>query len=347
MPFTTRVKAIWLSAAAVGLAGAAIAQDPAPKQKAAAAKSAPAAKSGIDGSILHAQVLLDRAGFGPGPIDGKTGVSLEDAIRGFQISRGLKPTALLDTPTRQALLQDRAPSTRMLRVSPDDMAGPFVMPFPEGAEEQAKLKLLAYRTPIEKMAEKFHTTPQALAAMNDPNAQLKTGAILRFPNVLPSSRNYPGLKPEHARLMSDLNVDGNQPQGDRIVVDKSERVLQVWNGEKLVGQFPVTMGSGKDPLPLGNWKVTTFAYLPPFHYQPDLFWDVEDSKDDQMLPPGPNGPVGVAWLDITKEHYGIHGTPEPHTIGRAESHGCVRMTNWDVLRVSRMIKAGTKAVFQA
>ena len=157
----------------------------------------------------------------------------------------------------------------------------------------------------------------------------------------------PGLKPEHAKLMSDLNVDGNQPQGDRIVVDKSERVLQVWNGQRLVGQFPVTMGSGKDPLPLGNWKVTTFAYLPPFHYQPDLFWDVEDSKDDQMLPPGPNGPVGVAWLDLTKEHYGIHGTPEPHTIGRAESHGCIRMTNWDVLRVSRMIKAGTKAVFQA
>lgn len=346
MTFTTRAKAIWLSAAAVGLAGAAIAQDPAPKQK-AAATATPVAKSEINGSILHAQVLLDRAGFGPGPIDGRTGVSFEDAIHGFQISRGLQLTARLDTPTRQALLQDRAPATRMLRVSPDDMAGPYVMPFPKGAEEQAKLKMLAYKTPIEKMAEKFHTTPHALAAMNDPGAQLKAGAILRFPNVLPSSRNYPGLKPEHAKLMSDLNVDGNQPQGDRIVVDKSERVLQVWNGEKLVGQFPVTMGSGKDPLPLGNWKVTTFAYLPPFHYQPDLFWDVEDSKDDQMLPPGPNGPVGVAWLDITKEHYGIHGTPEPHTIGRAESHGCVRMTNWDVLRVSRMIKAGTKAVFQA
>lgn len=343
---SSKIAIFALSAAAVGLAGSAIAQNPAAKAPSPTAQRA-AAKPAIDGTILHAQVLLDRAGFGPGPIDGRTGISFEDAIRGFQISRGLQPTARLDTPTRQALLQDRAPSTRMLRVSPEDMAGPYLMPFPKKPEEQAKAKTLAYKTPIEKIAEKFHTTPHALAAMNRPDAQLKAGAVLRFPNVLPSSRTYAGLKPEHAQLMSDLNVDARQPQGNRVVVDKSERVLQVWNGDKLVGQFPVTMGSGNDPLPLGEWKITTFAYLPPFHYQPELFWDVDDSKAEQKLPPGPNGPVGVAWLDITKEHYGIHGTPEPQTIGRAESHGCVRMTNWDVLRVSRMIKPGAKATFQA
>jgi lipoprotein-anchoring transpeptidase ErfK/SrfK len=116
---------------------------------------------------------------------------------------------------------------------------------------------------------------------------------------------------------------------------------------QLVAQFPVTMGSGKDPLPLGKWKATTYAFMPPFHYQPDLFWDVDDNKSEQKLPPGPNGPVGVAWLDLTKEHYGIHGTPAPETIGRAESHGCIRMSNWDVIRLSRILKPGFAAIFQA
>lgn len=349
---STNLTRILLSSAVVaGLAGAAVAQNgaakPQPQAQQGGWKAPGTPGSSIDGTIFHAQVLLDAAGFSPGVIDGKPGISLDDAIRGFQTSRGLPVNGKLDNPTKVALLQDKRPSTRMLRVSEEDLAGPYVFPFPKKAEEQAKLKMMAYKSPIEKIAEKFHTTPHTLAAMNRPDARLVPGAVLRFPNVLPTSRNYPGLKPEHAKLMSDLNVDGNQPQGDRVVVDKSERVLQVWNGEKLVGQFPVTMGSGKDPLPLGNWKVTTFAYLPPFHYQPDLFWDVDDNTAEQKLPPGPNGPVGVAWLDLTKEHYGLHGTPEPSTIGRAESHGCVRLTNWDVLRVSRMIKAGTKAIFQA
>ena len=227
------------------------------------------------------------------------------------------------------------------------MQGPYVNPFPQKAEDKAKLKYLAYRTPIEKMAEKFHTTPRTLAAINRPDAVLRAGAVLRFPNVLPSSRAYGGLKDEHAKLFSDLNVDANQAKGDRVVVDKSERVLQVFDGDRLIAQFPVSMGSKRDPLPLGTWKITTFAYLPPFNFQPDLLWYVSKDEKAQKLPPGPNGPVGVAWLDITKEHYGIHGTPEPQTLGRAESAGCIRMANWDVLRLSRMIKAGTSAVFQA
>ena len=117
--------------------------------------------------------------------------------------------------------------------------------------------------------------------------------------------------------------------------------------DRLVAQFPVTMGSSHDPLPLGTWKVDDLRLPAAVPLSPDLFWDVDDSKDEPMLPPGPNGPVGVAWLDLTKEHYGIHGTPEPQTIGRAESHGCIRMTNWDVLRLSQMVKPGFKAVFRA
>ena len=342
-------KKLCLSAAAIGLAGAAIAQNPAPRAQQQPARWAAPGTPGspINGQIFHAQVLLDRAGFSPGPIDGKPGISFDDAVTGFQKARGLQVTGKLDGPTRAALGQINLPSTRMLRVTPEDMQGPYVNPIPEKAEDKAKLPFLAYRTPIEKLAEKFHTTPHTLAALNRPDAQLRPGAVLRFPNVLPTSRSYGGMKAEHAKLFSDLNVDANQPQGNRVVVDKSERVLQVFNDDRLIAQFPVSMGSRRDPLPLGTWKVTTFAYLPPFNFQPDLLWYVSKDEKEAKLPPGPNGPVGVAWLDITKEHYGIHGTPEPQTLGRAESAGCIRMANWDVLRLSRMIKTGTTAVFQA
>jgi lipoprotein-anchoring transpeptidase ErfK/SrfK len=111
--------------------------------------------------------------------------------------------------------------------------------------------------------------------------------------------------------------------------------------------FTATMGSRRDPLPLGKWKVVGVAHNPPFHYNPKLFWDVPDSHEKQLLPPGPNGPVGVAWIDLDKEHYGIHGTPAPETIGRAQSHGCVRLTNWDVARLAQMVAPGTLVLFEA
>jgi L,D-transpeptidase catalytic domain/Putative peptidoglycan binding domain len=305
--------------------------------------------SSIDGEIFHAQVLLDVAGFPAGVIDGKKGMSFKKAVQGFQESLGLEQTGELDTPTRQALLQVGRQSTRMLALGPEVFDGPFVYPFPKKAEAQAKLGFLGYRNPLEKLAEMFHTTPDTIVALNGPDKFMRQGEVLRLPNVLPVSRSYGDkLKPEYAKWFNALNVDADEPAGDHVVVDKSEGVLKVMDqSERLIAQFPVTMGSEHDPLPLGTWKATTYSFLPPFHYQPELFWDVADEKDEQRLPPGPNGPVGVAWLDLSKENYGIHGTGAPETIGRAESHGCIRMTNWDVLRLSRIMKPGFSAVFQA
>jgi hypothetical protein len=224
---------------------------------------------------------------------------------------------------------------------------------------------------LEKLAERFHTTPRTIVALNGPTKMIGAGQVLRLPNVLPRSRDYGDTKGDQANLLSLYQIDGQQPQGDFVVVDKSDGVLKVYKGAvpegpfstekkrgnppklgenpgQLVAQFPVTMGSGHDPLPLGKWKATTYAFNPPFHYQPDLFWDAKDKgADDKMLPAGPNGPVGVAWLDLTKEHYGIHGTPSPETIGRSESHGCIRMSNWDVIRLSRIMKPGFAAIFQS
>ena len=319
---------------------------------AAKAKSgwvAPGTKgSPIDGTAFHAQVLLDAAGFSPGVIDGKKGSSLDQAVKGFQEARGLPTTGKLDARTRQALLQLGRPSTRMIRLTAEEVAGPFVYPFPKKPEAQAKLPSMAYRNMLEKVAERYHTTPATIIALNGPDKMIGAGQVLRLPNVLPTSRDYGGADDKQAKLLNMLNVDAKQPQGASVLVDKSDGVLKVLDGGgKIVAQFPVTTGSGHDPLPLGDWKVTTYAFLPPFNYQPDLFWDVADDKAEQKLPPGPNGPVGVAWLDLTKEHYGIHGTGEPQTIDKTQSHGCLRLTNWDVMRLSRMLKPGFAAKFVA
>jgi len=306
--------------------------------------------SPIDGTMFHAQVLLSAAGFSTGVIDGKEGRSFKAAIRGFQQSRGLPVTGRLDAAARRALLEQNRVSTVYVKLGRDDIGGNYVYPFPRKYEGQAKLKWLGYRNMLEEVAERWHTTPATVVALNGPKALIGIGQTLRLPNVIPASTDYGGspLKPEHRAWFIKLNVDANVPRGDHIVVDRSEGQLKVLDRDgRLVAQFPVTTGSSYDPLPLGRWKVTTYAFLPPFHYQPELFWDVEDDKPEHMLPPGPNGPVGVAWLDLTKEHYGIHGAPEPQNIGRTESHGCIRLTNWDVLRLSRMLKPGFRAVFRA
>jgi len=330
-----------------GIATAQNATSPAkPAEKPWVAPGTPGSE--IDGTVFHAQVLLSTAGFSTSVIDGKDGMVFKKAVRGFQQSRGLPVSGKLDKATRAALLQGARPSTVTVRLTGDDISNDYVYPFPKKPEAQAKLKRMSYRNMIEEVAERYHTTPRTLIALNGPTALIGIGQTLRLPNVIPTARDYSSVAGDHAAIFAKLNVDSQQPAGDHVVVDKSEGVLKVMDkADRLVAQFPVTMGSTKDPLPLGTWKATTYAFMPPFHYQPDLFWDVDDGKAEQKLPPGPNGPVGVAWLDLTKEHYGIHGTPEPSTIGRAESHGCIRMTNWDVLRLSQILKPGFRAVFQA
>ena len=360
-----RVPFITAAAAAAIVAASADAQQqpgPVPEAKTAAGdeKWVPPGTPGspITGELFHAQVLLDAAGFSPGVIDGRKGSSLTEAIRGFQEAKGLKVTGELDLATRQALLQDGRPSTRNVTLASDEVSGPFVYPFPKKYEDQAKLDGLSYRNMLEKVAERYHTTPDTVVALNGPEKLIGPGQVLRLPNVVPSSRDYSGtINDKQAELLGEFNVEASQPQGDYVLVDKSEGLLKVYRGSPpakgakpsggLVAQFPVTTGSGHDPLPLGTWKTTTYSFLPPFNFQPDLFWDVSDDKAEQRLPPGPNGPVGVAWLDLNKEHYGIHGTNEPQNIGKTQSHGCLRMTNWDVVRLSRMLKPGFTAVFVA
>ena len=303
----------------------------------------------IDNEVFHAMVLLDRANFSPGVIDGREGKNYTAALRGFQEANGLEVTGRLDTPTRKALLKDGRKPTRFLRIDETSFGSPFKT-IPDDPAKQAEMEKMGYEDLLEEVAERFHTTRETLIALNGDKARnVSIGTVLQLPNVLPAGRDYGDMDANYRDMFNALNVQPNPGvKGTRIVVDESDGQMRVYDkADKLIATFPVTTGSENDPLPLGDWKVTAYSFLPPFHYQPDLFWDVDDSEESQMLPPGPNGPVGVAWLDLTKEHYGIHGTPEPQTIGYAESHGCLRMTNWDVLTLSRILDEGFTAEFVA
>ncbi len=315
--------------------------------------------------VMQAQVVLDRLGFTPGVIDGREGLSTRNALLGFQEANGLDQTGKLDERTKQAMARwNNIPATRLVTIPDAFAAGPFAT-LPEKPEQQAQLTTLGYESLDEKLAERFHTTIETLRMLNRGNAPdaaastasasdvptsfFRAGQKIRVPNIGGDRIETTSVNDTDWRTtLAALGVGSQQPKAARIVVSKSKEMLKVYDkSDKLVGMFTATMGSRRDPLPLGKWKVLGVARNPPFHYNPKLFWDVPDSHEKQLLPPGPNGPVGVAWIDIDKEHYGIHGTPEPQTIGRVQSHGCVRLTNWDAARLSQMVSPGTQVLFEA
>ena len=345
-------------AAALLLAGCNSSSDK-PSEKSATASSATSAplafetaKSGTpftETPALRAQVILDHLGFSPGPIDGKDGQSYAAALRGFQTANKLDASGKLDEPTLAAMAKWRDVAATRLVIIPEAFAkGPFIPDFPADAADQAKLPALGYKNLMEALAERFHTTPETIVALNSAETLVGAGKTIRVPNIADIDEQAPAQDARgwHNTLVR-LGVSPTQPKAEKVVVDKSEGVLKVYDAsDQLIAQFPATMGSEKDPLPIGEWKIQGVSRNPDFHYNPKLFWDVSDSKEAQLLQPGPNSPVGVVWVDLNKPHYGIHGTSEPHTIGRAESHGCVRLTNWDAARLAQMVKPGTPAKFQ-
>ena len=223
---------------------------------------------------------------------------------------------------------------------------------PAGAEQDSGPSSGATAAATEATPASTSTSSPASNSTGGPDsteAAFRPGQLVRVPNVgdVRVDRGS-GENEDWHRTLASLGVAADQPKAARVVVDKSEGWLKAYDdADKLVAMFTVTTGSSRDPLPLGEWGITGVGRNPPFNYNPELFWDVSDDEDKQLLPPGPNGPVGVVWIDLTKEHYGIHGTPEPHTIGRAQSHGCVRLTNWDAARLAGMVSTSTKVLFQA
>ena len=294
---------------------------------AATAVDHPANKAGADGeyALLRAQVLLERARFSPGEIDGQGGTNTRRAIAAFQRSRDLESTGELDDATWKALDSDAAPVLVHYTVTEADVAGPF-NELPDGMMEQAELESLGFEDVAEALGERFHASPALLARLNPGTDLSAAGTTIVVPGV------------ETAAPLRDVA---------RVVVDKSDSVLQlVANDGRVVAQFPASTGSEHDPLPIGEWTIKGVARDPTFHYNPDLFWDADPSHAKATIAPGPNNPVGVAWIDLSKEHYGIHGTPEPGNVGKTDSHGCIRVANWHAGLLADVVKPGMPAVLQ-
>ncbi|WP_369025385.1 L,D-transpeptidase family protein [Qipengyuania sp. RANM35] len=327
--------------------------------------------------IMQAQVVLDRIGFGPGVIDGKMGMSTENALRGFQEANDLSVTGKLDEQTKAKLSAwKQIPATRVVTI-PASWGTTEYTDMPDDVAEKAKLETLGYASLDERLAERFHTTIDVLKQLN-PNGQpagavegkgpnpaasatpdvahpdgqqpsfFRAGQQIRVPNI-GADRIAKGSVKERSwqQTLASLGVGTEQPEVDRLVVSKAGKTLKAYNGDKLVALFTVSSGSSEFPLPLGEWKILGEAYNPPYAYDPEVLG--KDNSDDgtHKLPPGPNSPVGVVWIDLSKEHYGIHGTPDPETIGRAQSSGCVRLTNWDAARLAGMVSQSTKVIFEA
>lgn len=280
--------------------------------------------------ILATQVALDRSGFSPGEIDGKAGRNLQRALAAFQQSHQLNVTGRMDDQTWKALATTggEVPPLVEYAIADADVAGPFTPDIPPKLPDQAALDALNYRTPLEALAERFHSSPALLQQLNPGAMFQRAGERLMVPNVASSPAPAP---------TSDVTVAVTKSTSALTIEDSSGRILF---------HAPVTSGSTHDPLPIGMWKVNGVQRNPKFHYNPELFWDATPGDRKATLQPGPNNPVGVVWIDLSKPHYGIHGTPEPSNIGHVESHGCVRLTNWDADRVAQWVKPGTKVVFR-
>jgi lipoprotein-anchoring transpeptidase ErfK/SrfK len=309
------------SEAALPLAGQAIDQ----AQLQAAPR--PARWLAYDRTLVKAEVLLDRAGFSPGVIDGRDGENLRHALEAFAAAHGLTSDGALDAGTWNVLTAaDAAPAMQAYVITAEDEAGPFIGPPPRDYRALAKLRALSYASPEQALAERFHMDPKLLEALNRGADFGEVGQSL----LVAAPRAGP----------RDLQVT-------RIEVDKTNAALRAYGPDgALVAFYPASVGSTERPAPSGVFAVASVAPRPAYFYDPSrLTFTPKGAKGKLRIAPGPNNPVGLTWIALTAPTYGIHGSPDPTKIGKRQSHGCVRLTNWDAVELGKAVKKGVQVAF--
>ena len=275
--------------------------------------------------LLKAEVLLDRANVSPGVMDGRMGENVRNALKAYQQMHGLDVSGDLDQATWNSLTGgDKAPVLKTYTLTQQDVAGPWSANVGEDFVKMSQQPALGYTSSKEMLAERFHMDEQLLVALN-PNADL-TKAGTQITVVDPGQATLPEVK----------SIDVDKAKAEVIAYDADH---------KPVGVFPATVGSTTRPSPKGTWKVNGVSQNPDYRYDPTkLTWGPKHAGK-LHIPPGPNNPVGVVWIALSAPDYGIHGSPDPHVIGKTASHGCVRLTNWDAEELSKSVKPGVKVTF--
>ena len=280
-----------------------------------------------DDAILARQAALDRAGFSPGVIDGAAAAKTALAVREFQAAHGLPATGRCDARTLAALGVEHAPDTMEYRITAADLRD--IGPVPRGWKAKARADRLRYESLLALLAERGHCKPDVVRRLN-PRVdwkKLRAGDRVILPNVGPQRAAEPVAA---------------------IEVDLAQKVVRAKDRQgRTVARFPCSIAKFAAKRPRGAARVTSVAFDPEYRFKPAMWPEVRGIKSSLRIPPGPRNPVGLCWIGLSLPGYGIHGTPNPELIGKTGSHGCIRLANWDAVRLGRMVQVGTSVRFVA